>query len=107
MNFTTRNINVTATFFASQFALRNVLAGMAYYQRNFGAIELRRWSNPEGSVHKAELAIEGALFQLHEEMPGSGSSCPGTLKGTTVTISLFVAAPAAGGHLTSPINDYD
>ena len=48
-------------------------------------------------------------------MPGSASSCPGTLKGTTVTIGLFVADPAAvvkkataaGGQLTSPVKDYD
>ena len=59
MNFMNRNIKATVTFFAPQLTLRNVLAGMAYYQRAFGAIELRRWSNPDGSVHVAEMAIEG------------------------------------------------
>jgi PhnB protein len=111
----TKKIKAASTFFAPQLTLRNVLAGMAFYQKAFGAIELRRWSNPDGSVHVAEMAIEGAMFHLHEEVPASGSACPGTLKGTTVTIGLFAADPAAvvkkataaGARLTSPVKDYD
>jgi PhnB protein len=103
------------TFFAPHLTLRNVLAGVEFYQAAFGAIELRRWSNPDGSVHVAEMSINGALFHLHEEMPGKGELSPETLKGTTSAIGLFVPDPAAtvkravaaGGQETSPVKDYD
>ena len=38
------------TFFAPHLTLRNVLAGMEFYKAAFGAIELRRWSNPDGKT---------------------------------------------------------
>jgi PhnB protein len=103
------------TFFAPHLTLRNVLAGIEFYKSAFGAIELRRWSNPDGSVHVAEMAIEGALFHLHEEVAAAGELSPQTLKATTVLVGLFVADPdttmknavAAGGHQTKPMRDYD
>jgi len=103
------------TFFAPHLTLRNVLAGMKFYEVAFGAVELRRWSNVDGSVHVAEMSIGGALFHLHEEMPGSGELSPETLKGTTSAIGLFVPDPAAtvrkavaaGGRETNPVKDYD
>ncbi len=102
-------------FFAPQLTLGNVLAGMEFYKHAFDAAELRRWSNPDGSVHVAEMAIAGALFHLHEEVPSSKDFCPKTLKGTTVTIGLFVPDPAAvmkkaiaaGGRQIHPIQDHD
>jgi PhnB protein len=106
---------ISPTFFAPHLTLRNVLAGVEFYKAAFGAIELRRWSNPDGSVHVAEMAIDGALFHLHEEMPASGESSPETLKGTTSSIGLFVKDPAAtvrravaaGGREANPVRDYD
>lgn len=103
------------TFFAPHLTLRNVLAGIEFYKAAFGAVELRRWSNPDGSVHVAEMAIEGALFHLHEEVPRTGEFSPETLKGTTCLVGLFVADPdavfrqavAAGAQEVSPVQDYD
>ena len=103
------------TFFAPHLTLRNVLAGVEFYKAAFGAVELRRWSNSDGSVHVAEMSINGALFHLHEEMPGDTELSPETLKGTTSAIGLFVPDPAAtvkqavaaGGRETSPVKDYD
>jgi PhnB protein len=102
-------------FFAPQLALRHVLAAMEFYQAAFGAVELRRWSNEDGSVHVAEMEIQGAMFHLHEEVRSSGESSPETLKGTSVLIGLFVSDPdalmqsalAVGGKQTSPMQDYD
>lgn len=102
-------------FFAPHLSLVNVLAGIEFYKKAFGAIERRRWSNPDGSVHVAELAIEGALFHLHEESPASGQLSPKTVNATTLLIGLFVADPhamvaravAAGARETSPVQDYD
>jgi PhnB protein len=104
-----------ATFFAPHLTLRNVLAGIEFYKAAFDAVELRRWTNPDGSVHVAEMAIGGALFHLHEEVPSSGEFSPETLRGTTSLIGLFVSDPdaviakavAAGGRETSPATSYD
>jgi PhnB protein len=104
-----------ATFFAPHLTLRNVTAGIQFYEAAFGAVELRRWSNSDGSVHVAEMAIDGALFHLHEEVPRTGEFSPETLNGTTSLVGLFVNDPdalikravAAGGREISPAKDYD
>jgi len=104
-----------ATFFAPHLTVKNVLAEVEFCQAAFGAVELRRFSNPDGSLHVAEMAIDGALFHLHDERPGSGELSPLTLKGTTSSIGLFVKDPAAtvaravaaGGRETSAVQDYD
>lgn len=103
------------TFFAPHLTVRNVLAELEFCKAAFGAIESRRWSNSDGSVHVAEMSINGALFHLHEEMPGDKEKSPETLGGTTSAIGLFVPDPAstmkkavaAGGHETNPVKDYD
>jgi len=103
------------TFFAPHLTVRNVLAELEFCKAAFGAVELRRFSNSDGTVHVAEMSINGALFHLHEEMPGDKEKSPETLRGTTSAIGLFVPDPAstvkkavaAGGHETNPVKDYD
>ncbi len=88
---------------------------MEFYKKAFGAVELRRWSNPDDSVHVAEMAIDGAMFHLHEEVPKANELSPETVKATTSLIGLFVANPdslvnsavAAGGRELSPVQDFD
>lgn len=71
--------------------------------------------NADGSVHVAEMEIEGAMFHLHEESRKSGQISPENLKATTILIGLFTADPdkyvaqaaAAGGTISHPIQDYD
>ena len=53
-------------------------------------MELRRFSNDDGTLHVAELSIEGALFHLHEEKPAAGQLEPIKNNGTTTYIGLFV-----------------
>lgn len=103
------------TFFAPHLTVRNVLAELEFCKSAFGAGELRRWSNSDGTVHVAEMSINGSLFHLHEEMPGDKEKSPETLNGTTSAIGLFVpdpdsvirAAMAAGAREISPAQDYD
>jgi PhnB protein len=109
-----QNHTSTATF-APMLYLENVAAGIDYYSRAFGAIELRRFSNPDGSVHVVEMAIGTALFRLHEEVLKDTEFSPRTLKGTTTIIGLLVENPdvvvanaaAAGGSVTHPVQEYE
>ena len=102
-------------FFAPIIYLKNVIDGMEFYKKAFGATELRRWSNDDGTVHVAEMMIESALFHLHEETARNKELSPVTLNGTCIILGLFVENPdemmnnaiAAGAAETTPMQDYD
>jgi PhnB protein len=101
--------------FAPQLFLRSVLAGMDFYKKAFDAMELRRWSNSDESVHVAELSIDGAMFHLHEEVTSKSQMSPETAQGITVLLGLFVDDPhavvkravAAGARELSAVTDYE
>jgi PhnB protein len=103
------------TFFAPHLTLKNIRAAMDYYQNAFGAKILRQWDNTDGSVHVAEMEIDGAMFHLHEETPRSKQLSPETVKATTSQIGIFVDDPhrvvqkafEAGGTIGSAVQDYD
>ena len=102
-------------FFAPHLTLKVVLPAIRFYEKAFGAKELRRWSNTDGSVHVAEMEIDGAMFHLHEEVPKSNELSPETLRATTSQIGIFVEDPdafvkravAAGAHASRSVQDYD
>ena len=104
-----------STFFAPMIYLKELAPAIEFYKNAFDAIELRRVSNDDGSVHVAEMSIRGALFQMHEEVTRINELSPETLKGTTIAIGLFVSDPhavmakavAAGGTQLDPVTDYD
>jgi len=106
---------VSKTFFAPQLYIKGGVSNIGFYQKAFGAVELRRWLNDDGSYHVAELSIDGALFHLHEEKPGAGQLSPENINGTTTLIGLFVTdvdavmnqALAAGATLILPAQSYD
>ena len=105
----------TETFFAPQLFIPSGVKDIGFYSRAFGAVELRRWMNDDGSIHVAELKIDRALFHLHEESPAKGLLAPGRCNGTTVLVGLFTTevdalmdrAVAAGGKVVSPARDYE
>jgi PhnB protein len=108
-------MNEYSTFFAPQLFFKVVAPAIEFYKKALGAVELRRWSNDDGSVHVAELSIDGALFHLHEEVSGKSQKSPESLNGTCVLIGLFVEdvaglmtrAGKAGGTVTNPVTDYE
>lgn len=63
---------------------------ISFYEKASGAVELQRWTNDDGTIHVAELSIEGCLFHLHEEKTSAGEFCPQRVKGITTLIGLFV-----------------
>ena len=102
------------TCFAPSLILRVVAPALEFYTKAFGVVELNRYSNDDGSVHVAELTLEGAEFYLHEEMPGQQGRSPETVKGATVELVFFSPDPdalmaravAAGAKEVHPIQDH-
>lgn len=100
------------TYFAPELTIPHGITNVDFYIKAFGATELRRFSNDDGSIHVSELEIDGAMFHLHEE--GKRYFSPAKTGSTTVTIGLFVEdvdavmtkAAEAGAKITSPAQDY-
>jgi PhnB protein len=112
----------TKTAFAPMLAISSGVTDIDFYKKAFGAVELWRVCNDDGSVHVAGFLIDDAMFHLHEGTPNIDTVSPGTikgspdrLKGVTTTIGLMVddvhglvaQAVAAGARVTSPVQDYD
>jgi PhnB protein len=103
------------TYFAPQLYIRGEIYDISFYEKAFGAVELRRWTNDDDTIHVAELSIDGAIFHIHEEKLSAGKFNPQDINGTTVLIGLFVLdvdktmarAIEAGATLLSPAQSYD
>lgn len=103
------------TGFAPLLYIKNGITNIDFYTNAFDAVEIRRWSNDNGSLHVAELAINNLLFHVHEESARSRLLSPESCQGSTVVIGLFVPdvdiymakAEAAGATVIMPATDYD
>ena len=94
-----------------------VCAGAAdaieFYRKAFGAVEEGRLPGPNGRLMHAMIRIEGSAVMLVDEMPEWGALGPKALKGSPVTIHLYVKdvdafaarAVAAGAKITMPVAD--
>lgn len=84
-----------------------------FYVRAFGAAEHGRLTGPDGRLWHALITIGGAAVMLVDEFPEMGSVGPLALKGSPVTIHLYVEdvdaaverAVAAGARATMPVAD--
>lgn len=103
------------TVLAPMLYLHDLAAAIDFYKNAFGATEKWRVSNPDGTVHVAEMTIGAAVFRMHEEVRGSNNFSPETVKGTTIVMGLLVSDPdavattaaAAGGTILSSVKDYE
>jgi len=94
-----------------------VCAGAAeaieFYKRAFGATEAGRMPGPDGKLMHAQVRIGDSAVMLVDEFPQWGSFGPKSLKGTPVTIHLYVndvdattaQAVAAGAKVVMPVTD--
>ncbi|HKC35375.1 MAG TPA: VOC family protein [Chitinophagaceae bacterium] len=106
---------INKTHFAPQLYIKNGTTDISFYEKAFGAIELMKFTNDDGSIHVAELSIDGAIFHLHEETLKTTQFNPQRHNGTTVLIGLFVPdvdavmsqAIRAGAIVASPAQSYD
>ena len=94
-----------------------VCAGAAeairFYEKAFNAVELTRLPGPNGKLMHAAVRIGDSTLMLVDEDPAWGASGPLTLKGSPVTIHLYVddvdaaveQAVGAGARVTMPVAD--
>lgn len=102
------------TFFAPELYIDNGVKDISFYKEAFDAVENLCFRNDDGSIHVAELSIDGAIFHIHE-VTSSMFFSPGKNNGCTCCIGLFVTdvdaviqqALSAGATEISPAQDYD
>jgi uncharacterized glyoxalase superfamily protein PhnB len=63
---------------------------IAFYQKAFGAVELTRLPGPGGKLLHASMRVGESVFMLNDENPAWCALGPKTLKGTPVTLHLYV-----------------
>jgi len=103
------------TAFAPVLTVPNGITDIDFYKNAFGATTNFCLTNDDGSIHVAELLIDGALFHVHEETQQSTMVSPAKYGASTVTIGLFVddvqamfnRAAAAGATVMTPVTDYE
>jgi PhnB protein len=103
------------TFFAPHLYIKSGNRNLDFYINGMGAVELRRFSNDDGTIHVSELSIDGNIFHVHEEKPSSGQLEPIKINGVTALVGLFVEdvdklitkAINAGATMINPPQDYD
>ena len=94
-----------------------VCAGAAdaieFYKKAFNAVDLGRMMGPQGKLLHGAVRIGDSTVMLADEFPDWGAFGPKSLKGSPVTIHLYVEdvdafvsrAAAAGAKITMPVQD--
>ena len=94
-----------------------VCAGAAdaieFYKKAFGAAEMGRMAGPQGKLMHAMIQIGDSPVMLVDEFPDCGVFGPKSLKGSPVTIHLYVddvdafvkRAVEAGAKIMMPLAD--
>jgi PhnB protein len=103
----------TQTAFAPVLTIGKHVTDVSFYTKAFNAVEEWCLHNDDDSIHVAQLNIDGAIFHVHELMPGSGDILPH--RGVTTVIGLFAddvhavfnQAIAAGATLITPVTDHE
>jgi uncharacterized glyoxalase superfamily protein PhnB len=88
-------------------------AAIDFYKNAFGAIETSRVPGPGGKLMHASIRIGDSVVMLVDENPEWGTFGPKALKGSSVTMHLYVTdadaftarAVAAGATITMPLSD--
>jgi len=94
--------------------IRNGVTDIDFYKNAFGATEHFRINNDDGTLHVAELDIDGAIFHIHEVYPHTQSFDQNAHTGV-VTVGLFTEdvhgvfnkALAAGARSVMPVTDFE
>src|SRR2546430_6502684 len=84
---------------------------ITFYTKAFNAVEVSRLPGPKGKLMHAMLRIGTSALMLTDEFPEWGGFGPKSLKGSPVTVHLYVEnadaaveqAVAAGAKITMPL----
>jgi len=94
-----------------------VCAGAAnaieFYKKAFNAVEIGQMAGPQDKLLHGAIRIGDSTVMLVDEFPDWGSFGPKSLKGSPVTIHIYVEdvdgfvarAAAAGAKITMPLQD--
>ena len=93
--------------------VRDAARAIEFYEKAFNAQQLYRMDGPDGKIMHAELKIGNSIFMLGEENQQMNCSSPLTLKGTPVSLYLYVEnvdaafnqAVKAGAKVEMPVSD--
>lgn len=93
--------------------VRGAADAIGFYERAFGATEIFRWTDPDGSIRHAEVVIGDSPVMLTDEAPEFGMADPRSLGGSPVHMFLYVEdadavfdrAIAAGATELMPVED--
>jgi PhnB protein len=88
-------------------------AAIEFYKKAFGAVETARIPGPNGKLMHAAVRIGDSTVMLADEMPEFGALGPKALKGSSVTIHLYVddadafaaRAVGAGATVKMPVSE--
>jgi uncharacterized glyoxalase superfamily protein PhnB len=89
------------------------IQAIEFYKKAFGAVELSRLPGPEGKLMHGSIRIGDSTIMLMDEMPQHGAFGAKSLKGSPVTIHLYVEdadavfaqAVKAGAKVTMALED--
>ena len=84
-----------------------------FYKKAFNAVEECRLPGPDGKLMHAMIRIEGSAVMLVDEMPQWGALSPKSLKGSPVTLHVYVRdadafvkrAAEAGATVRMPVSE--
>ncbi len=86
---------------------------LEFYKKAFGAVELSRLPRADGKLMHSSFRIGDSVMMMNDEMPEWETFGPKMLKGSPVTIHLYVEdadavfeqAVRAGATVTMPLSD--
>jgi len=92
---------------------KGAAAAIEFYKAAFGAVELTRLPGPDGKLMHGSVRIGDSALMLVDEAPEWEMFGPTSLKGSSVTIHLYVKdvdatvaqAVTAGARVTMPVAD--
>ncbi len=90
MNDTVKRIPADMHTITPHIVCADAIGAMAFYEKAFGATGAQKMLTPDGKLMHGMLRIGDSALMLMEETPEWGAFGPAALKGSPVTLHLYV-----------------